>query len=248
LKAGFPKDDLDRFLPLFLETIPRRMTPEEFPGLVYPKRPGSEDRFRSMAEMDESNATLQLRDVCDHINKTFGIFSLTTARDNLVMWSHYAASHKGIVVGFEADHPFFARSRDFQPVDYNEERISLPSNDGYLRLAGKHLPAGSDYRELAEQLFLRKHPDWKYEEEWRMIKRLDQATNTSPTDSSVYLFEIPHDAIKVIILGAQISNENCERIIRLTASSAKWNHVQLFQASLSDSRFGLVFREIEKAV
>ncbi|MGE5304658.1 MAG: hypothetical protein ACM3TN_15215 [Alphaproteobacteria bacterium] len=32
LKIGLPKDDLDRFLPLFLETSPRRMTPEEFPG------------------------------------------------------------------------------------------------------------------------------------------------------------------------------------------------------------------------
>src|SRR5262245_20350934 len=49
LRAGFPRDDLDGFLPLFLETIPRRrMTPEEFPGLAYPKRPASDDRFRSM--------------------------------------------------------------------------------------------------------------------------------------------------------------------------------------------------------
>ncbi|MGE5304659.1 MAG: DUF2971 domain-containing protein [Alphaproteobacteria bacterium] len=162
------------------------------------------------------------------------------------MWSHYAASHKGIVVGFDANHPFFTRSNDFQPVEYSKRRISLSSNDGYLRLAGKPLQSGSDFRDLADQLFLRKHPDWKYEEEWRMIKRLDRATRVCPTDPSVFLFEIPKEAIKLVILGAQISIRNRERVISLIASLAKRGHIRLLQASLSDSRFGLEFSEIKK--
>lgn len=47
------------------------------------------------------------------------------------------------MVGFDADHPFFAKAKDSQPVDHKEKRISLSSNDGYLRLAGKDLPSGS---------------------------------------------------------------------------------------------------------
>jgi hypothetical protein len=95
---------------------------------------------------------------------------------------------------------------------------------------------------------LRKHPDWKYEEEWRMIKRLDHATRISSTDPSVFLFEIPRDAIKVVLLGAQISKEDRDHIARLMSLSGKWVHLQTFQGTLSDNNFGLEFKEIEKAV
>ena len=246
LEAGFPKEDLEKFLPLFLKTMPRRMTVEEFPGLSYPKRPGTEERFRSLAEMDEYNAKVRIKEVYQHVNKTYGIFSLTISRSNLVMWSHYAESHKGIVVGFDASHPYFSKSKELHAVVYKAERISLSSNDAYLRLAGKDLPTDSDYRDLAKELFLRKDPDWRYEKERRMIKRLNQAKSRRPADGSVYLFEIPTDAIRLVILGAQISNQNRESIISSIASSAKWSHVQVLQASLSDSRFGLEFKEIEK--
>jgi hypothetical protein len=246
LEAGFPEDNLDKFLGLFLKTLPRRMTVEEFPALTYPKIPGTEERFRSLAEMDEYKATTRLKDVYEHINKTYGIFSLTTSRSNLTMWSHYAASHQGIVVGFDRDHAFFGNARELQAIDYRDERISLTSNDGYLRLAGKDLPSGSDYKELADQLFLRKHPDWKTEEEWRMIKRLDEANSTSPHDSNVFLYEIPVEAIRVVILGAQISTRNRDNIIALIGTSTKWRHLQILQASLSDTRFGLEFKEVQR--
>jgi len=245
LEAGFPKENLEKFLPLFLKTMPRRMTVEEFPGLTYPKRPGTEERFQSLEEMDKHDATARLQEVYKHINETYGILSLTTSRNNLVMWSHYADSHKGIVVGFTVSHPYFFNSKDFHAVEYKAERISLSSNDGYLRLAGKDLPTGSDFRDLADQLFLRKDPDWRYEKEWRMIKRLDKAS-TSLAGGSVCLFEIPPDAIKILILGAQISQPSREKIISLIVSSKKWTHVQIFQASLSDSRFGLEFKKIKK--
>ncbi len=223
LEAGFPEDNLDKFLGLFLKTSPRRMTVEEFPGLTYPKIPGTEKRFRSLVEMDEYKAHARLKDVYEHINKTYGIFSLTRSRSNLTMWSHYAESHKGLVVGFDRNHGFFGKAKELQKIDYRDERISLTSNDGYLRLVGKDLPSGSDYKELADQLFLRKHPDWENEEEWRMIKRLDEATTTSPTDPNVYLYEIPCDAIRVIILGAQISNENREKVIEMIELLGRWS-------------------------
>jgi hypothetical protein len=91
LKEGFPRDDLDRFLPLFLNTSPRgRMTPEEFPALAYP--PG----ISSMDELDADNARKELDDLLTHINSTYGIFCLARSRDSLLMWSHYAESHRGI--------------------------------------------------------------------------------------------------------------------------------------------------------
>jgi hypothetical protein len=238
LKDGFPPDQFDQWKHLLVATTPRgRITPEEFPGIPYP------EGIHSMQELDEHNAKKELATLLKHINESFGIFCLTTSKENLVMWSLYAESHKGLVVGFEGSHPFFSDSHDFNRVEYSEQRISLSSNNGYLRLVGKHFSPKSHYKDLPTRLFLRKHPDWRNEKEWRMIRRLDEATLRAPGDSLVYLFEIPCEAIRLLILGAQISNENKEEIHRLASSSDKWSHVQILQAHLSSSSFGLEFRE-----
>jgi hypothetical protein len=242
LKAGFPADQIEKFRSLFLETLPRRrFTPEEFPGIPYPKRTGSEERFRSMEELDAYKAEQEVETLFKHVNETYGFFCLTTSRDNLRMWSHYADSHRGIVVGFDAQHPFFSAAHDFYKVEYSEERISLSSNEGYLRLVGRHYSPGSDYKDLPTRLFLRKHPDWQSEQEWRMIRRLKECDYHSPDNPLVYLFTIPREAITVLILGAQISDRNKEEIQRQISSSSDWAHVQILQASLSVRKFSLDF-------
>lgn len=50
----------------------------------------------------------------DYYARNFGILSLTEAPDNLLMWAHYADSHRGVVIGFDESHAFF------------KDRISLP--------------------------------------------------------------------------------------------------------------------------
>lgn len=240
--AGFTPDQIDTILPLFLEILPRgRITPEEFPGIPYPKRPGSEGRFSSMEEVDRYKAEQALEKLLKHINETYGFFCLTTSRENLGMWSHYADSHKGIVVGFDAHHPFFSAAHDFYEVEYVDERLSLSSNDGYLRLAGKHYSPGSDYADLPTRLFLRKHPNWKDEQEWRMIRRLDECDCHSPSNPLVYLFRVPREAITVVILGAQITAQNRELVQTQISSSPDLRHVQILQAKLNPNRFALDF-------
>lgn len=193
-----------------------------------------------MKEMDAYKANQELKALLKHVNKTYGFFCLTTNKDNLIMWSHYAANHKGIVVGFDAHHPFFRGSHDFYPVEYLPERISLSSNDGYSRLVGKHFSPELNYKDLHTRLFLRKHTDWAGEQEWRMIRRLEECDYHEP-DSLFYLFRIPREAITEVILGAQISKENKELIHRRISSSPDWAHVKILHASLSASQFGLEF-------
>ena len=109
LADGFPPDRVERLIDR-LQTLPRgRMTPERYPGLSYP------DGIHSMEELDARNANLQVEALLKHINDTYGIFCLSTSRENLVMWSLYADSHKGMVVGFDGNHPFFSNAHDFYP-------------------------------------------------------------------------------------------------------------------------------------
>ena len=157
------------------------------------------------------------------------------------MWSHYADAHKGVAVGFDANHPFFKAAHDFYPVEYSDQRISLSSNDGFLRLAG-YGHSASRYKDLPVRLFLRKSKGWAYEREWRMIRKLDECDESIPGNPPVYLFEIARQAIRVIIVGAQISPENIDRISKVLSASAEWSHIQLFQAALPISGYGLEIR------
>ena len=232
--------DLERLLPTFLATLPkRRFTPEEFPGIPYP--PG----IHSMAELDKQNAKKRLEELLAHINKTYGIFCLSESCDNFLMWSQYADSHKGVAVGFDADHSFFKSVHDFYPVEYSDQRISLSSNNGFLRLAG-HGHSTSHYKDLPVRLFLRKSKAWAHEREWRIIRRLDESNSSIAGPPAVYLFEIPRQAFKVIILGAQISQENTERICKVLSAPGEWSHIQLFQAALPSSGYGLEIRPCSK--
>src|SRR6266404_2239082 len=40
-------------------------------------------------------------------SSNFAFLSLTRKENNLLMWSHYSDSHRGFLLGFESDDPFF---------------------------------------------------------------------------------------------------------------------------------------------
>lgn len=57
----------------------------------------------------------------------FGVLSLTETPDNLLMWSHYATSHKGFVLELDTDHKVFSQPKSrietsFRKVRYVERR------------------------------------------------------------------------------------------------------------------------------
>jgi len=226
-------EEIERWWPLFLATLPRRrITPEEYPGVPYPRG------IHSMAELDERNAKKHLEELLEHINESYGFFCVTQSSDNFLMWSLYARAHKGVVVGFDADHPFFKNAHDFYPVEYSARRISLSSNEGFLRLAG-HSHSASHYKDLPVRLFLRKSEKWQNEAEWRMIRKLEERTSYIPGTPPVYLFEIPREAIKALILGAQISSEDIDGICKKVSTSRDWTHLQMFKATLARSGYGV---------
>jgi hypothetical protein len=46
------------------------------------------------------------------LNQSVGILCLSEMRDSLLMWGHYADNHRGLVIGFDSDHPFFNKKRN----------------------------------------------------------------------------------------------------------------------------------------
>jgi Protein of unknown function (DUF2971) len=66
-----------------------------------------------------------------------------------VLWSHYAAKHQGVALGFDLD------EREAMRVEYKEKRDEFSASIG-----AAHLPL---------QLVLTKFESWKYEREWRVL-------------------------------------------------------------------------------
>lgn len=97
-----------------------------------------------------------------------GVISLTESPDNLLMWSHYAEDHQGVVIELDIDQsdPFqlfnvahIATSSDamFDKVNYRKKR----PYDGLFLAAS--------IQEIAKHYYLTKSDEWMYEKEWRYI-------------------------------------------------------------------------------
>ncbi|EJL6601152.1 DUF2971 domain-containing protein [Vibrio cholerae] len=95
------------------------------------------------------------------IAKDWGVCCLSSRPDNILMWSHYADNHKGLLVEFTTDqnHIGIVTDPEFYltawPIEYTE---NMPVRKISVR----------DFEAVKEQ-FLCKSMDWAYEKEHRCL-------------------------------------------------------------------------------
>jgi len=176
----------------------------------------------------------------DQISNELCILSLTTRRNNLLMWSHYTAAHRGFVIGFDFGHPFFAgKSSTFitplTSVQYSNKRRMCP---GIERVR-------ESLKELADAVIFNKSEHWAYEEEYRMVshpKRADRCLTVSG-GQNIYLYSFPSEALREIIFGHLMSKHLRNRIREI--ASEGYPSVELFDAHLSKTDFDLEIRRLK---
>lgn len=174
----------------------------------------------------------------DKLNDLLGILSLTEDRTSLLMWSHYACSHSGFVIGFNSKHAHFEERRGpkdemrhLRQVEYREERPSMPLSqfDGV-------------------DVFLVKSSHWAYEREWRIMRALQDAServDDCGTAHPVHLFAFPPSAVVEVVLGARMAEANREKLLNLVLSDSRYMHVRVHEARPHESLFRIVLRELE---
>jgi len=117
------------------------------------------------------------------LNHELGIFSMSSIPDDILMWSHYADSHQGICIGFNAgynDHFFRVSQKVIYQKDYPSTRVH-----------------DSDMDRMTATL-LTKSDHWKYEQEYRIIDY----------QNGPGIKKFPSKMLAIVILGCQISDEN----------------------------------------
>jgi len=147
------------------------------------------------------------------------ICCFTKSKDNLLFWAHYADSHKGFCIEYDAT--IIPIKLAFK-VTYENEYPEV------------EYPRPEDARGLEPALI--KSKDWEYENEYRTIY-IPEAQSSPPGDGISML--LPKNAIKNIYFGSDIEESNKKMILKLI-SKGPFNP-QVWQASLSKSSFYLEF-------
>jgi DUF2971 family protein len=165
------------------------------------------------------------------LEEQLGILCLTEAPTSLLMWAHYADSHRGLVVEFVPDSPFFNQRvgpddelRHLRKVTYRQERpaVVLTELDDF-------------------SVFLMKSSDWSYEAEWRMMLPLSSASQIiGDGPKAVHLFEFPKAVVRRVIFGCRISDFTKSQILWILQESPEYQNVQCQQARIDETHYRLI--------
>ena len=146
-------------------------------------------------------------------------FSLSASNTNLLMWSHYADSHKGYCVGFDSD------------------RLSIIAGTPLKVNYDNSLPEIGLFDESIEsfmKLFITKSCDWFYENEFRLLTVVNQCKRT---------YKFDNDCLKEIILGCRIEPRVKRNILKI--KKKKFPLAAVFESSLHPTRFEIELNRIE---
>jgi hypothetical protein len=164
--------------------------------------------------------------------KNYVILSLADNRESLLMWAHYAASHSGFLIGFDADREILAEPsshRDFGPVVYSHSKPTKPTFDDVSNL----------------ELFYWKSSEWVYEREWRIIDSAFSAAGEPSGPRGDHLpFIFRPDSVKEVIYGCRCSIQaDLQAVLR----ESRYAHVSLVAASMDREQYKLNFIEFPRS-
>jgi len=126
---------------------------------------------------------------------SYHVLSLSDNPFSQQMWAYYADSAQGICIAFRA----IKELSILQRIQYVEDF----SFDSITDNEHSDIPLNHMY-EYAKEALMKKHIEWQHEREWRFL-----------TQENEDYFPLSSDSIFGIILGANISESNRDRILQI---------------------------------
>ena len=159
-----------------------------------------------------------------------GVNPIPPNKNNALMWSHYADSHKGFAAGFILSEFF---------TEYNQHNAIIGTNPvGYFKenpftkyfieftKSTENISWNEFWVSLLSMALVAKSKPWKYEKEVRIVRGKPGKVHYSP-------FEL-----KEIIFGLKMDKKNRQKI-RKVLSSSEWSHVKLNEIRRNNDGFKL---------
>ena len=177
----------------------------------------------TMLETDTPKMDKSL-DVVNTISQISGVVCFSADPLQPLMWAHYAASHKGLVLEFDETSDFF-NPDSFLKVDYAATRV-------------EYNPDGADQRTVVELFAKRKSLDWQYEQEYRRMVNLDQTHKQVKGGQIMYLLDIHPELLKSVTLGLRTTEATANGVLA-QADKAPVKHLQVFKIKADENEFKL---------
>jgi hypothetical protein len=167
-----------------------------------------------------TNETL-LRHTYDNLVASIGVYCLSEKRDDLLMWSHYATSHRGLCIEFDAKTEGSLFWQAFKVV----------YQDDYPVVNVMDMGNGDEFRKA----LLTKCTCWRHEEERRILKMED--------DGGPGYYAFGSECLTGVIFGALMSEEEKSHIVSWIDGYP--SRVALYQAKLNGQSYKLDIDPIE---
>jgi hypothetical protein len=151
-----------------------------------------------------------------------GMLCLSEKRDDILMWSHYAAGHTGFCLEFDKEG--FKSWNYCEPIQY---RQTYPTCKEFVDKI--------DSKALHYIFLLRKSEHWKYEKEWRVIIDCENLPDR--------ILKFPDRLLTGIILGCQMPKAYEDLMLRWYGKSK--HRLRLYRAIKKENEYGLRMEEIK---
>lgn len=195
------------------------------------------DFFKKHTDSEKIKETI-IKDVINIIGNEIGVLSLSTVNDSLLMWAHYADAHRGLILEFDENHPFFLLT---DPTVYSEKIEINYSNERPIIDLNPEENRKEFLLQIAKAVFFTKSKDWSYENEFRILRYLENAIKTGSKDQNafdIYLFDLPENCIRSVILGCRIRRDD-EKTIKEILNQSRYSNIKLKRAKTNAKSFKL---------
>jgi hypothetical protein len=198
-----------------------------------------EERLAQWAQTREAFPELRGVSLAEAMTEAYrvslGVLCLTRTQRHLLMWSHYADGHRGMLLEFDDEHACFHRNvphTQFQgkliPVTYSDSRppvVKGTADDIARSLTTKAL-------------------EWSYEQEVRMFLPLSEvggATTSDANGTPIHFIDIPPEALKSVTLGC-LSRDK-EQVSQALLRAAK--HVTTMGSTIDNRQYRLHYGRLD---
>jgi len=159
--------------------------------------------------------------ITNEIRTDYRICCLSKTYKNILMWSHYADSHKGICIGFKIND-----EKNFKlEINGNNrkiDKVKYVKDFSELRAIKFFRYTDSSEKDLIKKYLSYKYRIWKYEKEYRIILPSEKIKN--------HKGQLKYNSIKQIIFGSEVT----PKVIKLTIQEIKnnnscFNNIEFYQ-------------------
>ena len=184
-----------------------------------------------------------------YIDQNIGVFCLSQDPANILMWSHYADSGKGMRITFDMpeagdDSPYYVRE-----VKYEDK---IPEFDCRCM---KELFKGAEIVDYLDRLSYTKGSAWSYENEVRMFVPSNLAERDwngrkyllkrqSKEGREIDMLRLGHYYTRRVDLGPRVNPDCAQRLIDELRTVDETRHIAFWQAKLTPGAYAYTYRKV----